>query len=97
MFIVGARAIPSCIETARYYDSIATCVNERIFADPQFVFILTSQKICPGGLIDDASKLEALRRCEIIASSLTIAVADVDADYTALFMIGEIRGECCGL
>jgi hypothetical protein len=71
---------------------IEICVNESIYTNPQFITALTTQKFCPGGLIDDSLELEALRNCEVITSSLTIAVVDVDADYTALFLIREIQG-----
>ncbi len=88
----GTRAIPTCLETERYYESIDTCVNEIIYANPQFITALTSHKVCSGGLIVDYLALEALRDCEVITSSLTIAVADVHADYSALFLIREIQG-----
>jgi hypothetical protein len=91
-FFPGTRAIPRCLETERYYESIDTCVNESIYTNPQFITALTSQKVCSGGMIADYLALEALRDCEVITSSLIIAVSDVDADYSALFLIREIQG-----
>ena len=91
-YFAGTRTIPSCLGTERYYDSIDSCVSGSIYTNSQFIRALTSQKVCPGGLIADYLALEALRNCEVITSSLIIAVADVDADYSALFFIREIQG-----
>ena len=66
---------------------------EAIYSTQEFISAITANTLCPGGLIDNVIKLEALRNCVIITSSLIIATLDADADYTAVFSISKIQGE----
>lgn len=61
-------------------------------ATSAFLQALLVGHVCPGRVVRTLDDLEAIRTCNTINGSLTIAVSDPNADFTALYDIEVIKG-----
>ena len=64
---------------------------------PVFIHSIMFKTPCSFGnaTVQTADDLEALRYCSVLDGSLTIAVPDLTADYSALYDIATIQGLDC--
>ena len=91
-FISGARAAKSCDTGQTYFSLIDECVDAAIGVSPSLLRALTDGHVCPGRVVRTLDDLEAIRTCDTINGSLTIALNDANADFTALYDVETIRG-----
>ena len=75
-----------------YFSDIHECVALNIAGMLAFLDALLTSRVCMGGVIRTLIELEALRYCNIIIGSLTIAVNAITADYSSLYDIETITG-----
>ena len=94
MVTVGARLALTCGSDTSYFSSIDECVPLSIAATPAFLQSITFKTPCNFGnvTVKTVDELEGLRFCGIISGSLSIAVNDLTADYSALYDIATIQG-----
>lgn len=83
-----------CGSNAKYFSLIDECVPLSIASSDVFLNAFTSSgNTCsPPGPIVTVADLEALRYCGYVNGSLTIAVKDSSADFSALRDIEIISG-----
>ena len=64
---------------------------------PVFIHSIIFKTPCSFGnvTVQTADDLEALRYCSVLDGSLTIAITDLTADYSALYDIATIQGLDC--
>ena len=67
-------------------------MDAAIGISPSFLKTLTDEHVCPGRVVRTLDDLEAVRTCDTINGSLTIALNDANADFTALYDVETIRG-----
>ena len=84
----------NCDNSAKYFSSIDECVPLSIASSTVFLDTFTSSvnPCSPSGPIETVADLEALRYCGYVNGSLTIAVKDSNADFSALRDIQVISG-----
>ena len=62
-----------------------------------FLDAILVSHVCAGRDVRTLDDLEAIRTCDTINGSLTIALNDANADFTALYDIKVIQGLTCVL
>lgn len=62
-----------------------------------FLDAFQAGKVCKESEIDSLEKLEGLRYCKRISTGLTISVYDDEADFTSVFDIQTIEGQCANI
>ena len=90
--LAGTRIGDKCTTNQTYFSLIDECVDVIYAAMPAFLEALLVGHVCPGRVVRTLDDLEALRTCDTINGSLTIAVNDANADFTALYDIEVIEG-----
>ena len=88
----GTRIPLACPIGERYFSTIDECIPDAITLLPDFPRAFVLNKTCEGRLVASQSQLDSLRFCIIINGSLTLAVGDVSADFSALHDITAIEG-----
>ena len=89
---VGIRNVRTCSSGQTYFSLIDECVSAGFAAMPAFLDALLVFHVCPGRVVRTLDDLEALRTCDTINGSLTIALNDANADFSALYDVEIIRG-----
>lgn len=93
----GSRLAQTCAAGSNYFPAIDECVPLQLASTQAFLNAYSFVKTCAGGVVDSVDKLEGLRYCQVVTGSLTIAVSDVNADYSALYDIRQIQGWSFGV
>ena len=83
-----------CGSAGSYFSSIDECIPLSIAAMPVFIHSIIFKTPCNFGnvTVQTVDELERLRYCGVLDGSLTIAVSDLTADYSALYDIATIQG-----
>jgi hypothetical protein len=94
LILEGSFVPAPCPENHTYVPELDDCVAESIATMASFIEALGRKKTCNGGHIIHTAELERLRYCQIITGDLIIETLDPMADYSVLFDITEIQGNC---
>jgi hypothetical protein len=92
----GTRGVKTCGGGQTYFSLIDECVDAGFAAMPAFLDALLVSHVCAGRVVRTLDDLEAVRTCDTINGSLTIALNDANADFTALYDVETIRGLSLG-
>ena len=92
----GSRLPLPCPDGTFYFDAIATCVPVDIASDPEFIKAIGPNVVCgfAPAVVRTAEDFQSLRYCNTITTSLVIDSNDADADFSALYDVRTIYGEC---
>jgi hypothetical protein len=88
----GIRGVRTCNSNQTYFSLIDECVEVEIAVLPMFLDAILVSHVCAGRVVRTLDDLEAIRTCDVINGSLTIALNDANADFTALYDIKVIQG-----
>lgn len=83
-----------CGDGISWVKSLCSCIPDAVIQTPEFYSVVFTDKTCRPGIVDTATKFEALRFCTAIAGDLVIRDLPADAvlDLTVLHWIRSIAG-----
>ena len=90
--VTGSRLPLACGSDQTFVTALDECVPLSIASLPEFIPSFQWVKRCHGGVVETSEQLERLRFCNVITTSLTIAVNDRHADFSAVRDISIIMG-----